>query len=274
MLDNLQREKTTSLEADIVEQQELNMEFVTDNRKHRNKRKNNNKETNYELPLFNHFSNLEVDDDATDLMIDDWNLPLSNTCIDAPIVITQDKHDIDKNKSRNFKTVIVSDSMTKPIDMVEFSSLIENGHAIKRAYGGKTAQSLKHYAYASMKEDKPDAVLICAGTNNLSKKRQTAKQIATEIIEIVKTCQDEGVGKVYVSSIICRSIYQDKINEINHILQFQASTNNFQFIDNTDIKLNHLDGNVHLNEEGINLLANNYLYNINRKPSAFHSVWD
>ena len=46
------------------------------------------------------------------------------------------------------------------------------------------------------------------------------------------------------------------------------------FIDNTNIKLKHLDGNVHLNEEGINLLANNYLYKINRKPSAFHSVWD
>ena len=52
----------------------------------------------------------------------------------------------------------------------------------------------------------------------------------------------------------------------HHILQFYASTNNFQYIDNTIIKLKHLDGNV--------LLANNYLYKINRNPSAFHSVWD
>ena len=73
--------------------------------------------------------------------------------------------------------------MTKPIDMVEFSNFIENGHAIKRAYGGKTAQSLKHYAYASLKEDKPDAVLICAGTNNLSKKNRTAIQKAYNCIE-------------------------------------------------------------------------------------------
>ena len=48
------------------------------------------------------------------------------------------------NKSTKRKKIaIISDSMTKPIDMREFNNIVEDGDAIKRAYGGAMASWLK-----------------------------------------------------------------------------------------------------------------------------------
>ena len=53
--------------------------------------------------------------------------------------------------------------------MVEFNYYLLNGHAVKRAHGGAIASQLSYYALATLNEDKPHTMVICAGTNNLSK---------------------------------------------------------------------------------------------------------
>ena len=40
----------------------------------------------------------------------------------------------------------------------------------------------------------------------------------TEIMEVVKVCRNGDVNKIYVSSLICRLSYQEKINGINSLL--------------------------------------------------------
>ena len=180
---------------------------------------------------------------------------------------------LDQSNNKPNKIVIISDSMTNPIDMVKFNELLDNGCAVKRAYGGKTASFLNHCAYASIMEDKPNTMIICAGTNNLTERKQSAEQIALEIMKIVKTCHDGGVNKVLVSSITCRPSHQTKIDEINELLQHYASIYDFQYIYNSYIQSRHLSGNVHLNNDGINMLANNFLAQLNRKSIPFHSFW-
>ena len=132
------------------------------------------------------------------------------------------------------------------------------------------------YVPAILKDDLPDTVIIWAGSNNITKKKQPINDIAKEIINIAKSCRKGGVKSVLISFLTCRPYFQKDIEEINKILNYYASIYNYVFIDNTCISKEHLwkDG-LHLNKEGISLLANNYLTFLNR-PSLlpFRSIWD
>ena len=99
------------------------------------------------------------------------------------------------------KVFIISDSITKPIDMLEFNNNLKNRDAVKRAFPGATESQINHYVHASLIEDNLTTLVICAGTNNLTKKNQTADQTAQEIIEIAKSCHQGGVRNIFVSGI-------------------------------------------------------------------------
>ena len=174
------------------------------------------------------------------------------------------------------KICILSSSLTKPINMNDFNNRLASGVAIKRAHGGATASQLKYYAQATLKEDYPDRAIISVGTNNLTKKDQTPLQIAEEIIEVVQTCRQGGVNEIYVSSITCRPQFQEKINEINKLLEYYAGINNYMFIDNHCIGMEHLQRDkLHLNKEGIRILTNNFLNHVNSiSLLAFNKIWD
>ena len=177
---------------------------------------------------------------------------------------------------KDAKISIISASITKPIDMVEFNRLLVNGHAVKRAHGGATAAQLNYYVHATLNEDHPDTIIINGGTNNLTKKHQSTDETAKEIVEIAKTCRSKGVKNVFVSSITCRPEYQRQIDDINRLLQYYAGIYNYVFIDNSCITKKHLkrDG-VHLNKEGICILASNFLAHLNAQPLLpFESIWD
>ena len=103
------------------------------------------------------------------------------------------------------------------------------------------------------------------GTNNLSNKNQTANETVKEITDIANACHNTGVNKVYVSGLTCRPLYQAKINKINRLLRTNVVTRNFEFIDNENI-IHHKHlwrDKLHLNKEGIILLANNFLHFLN-----------
>ena len=144
--------------------------------------------------------------------------------------------------------------------MTQFNNLLKNGYCVKRACGGLTASQLKYIALESIIEDKPDIIIVNAGTNNFTKKRnQTAHEIAFEIVDIVKTCHTEGVENILVSSITCRPRFQRQIDEVNELLKYNAGIYNYVFIDNACIREEHLKRDqTHLNSEGINILSNNF----------------
>ena len=178
------------------------------------------------------------------------------------------------NAATNNKYVIISDSITKRIDMRDINKNLKS--CVKRAFPGATASQIMSYVPAILKDDLPDTVIICAGTNNITKKKQPINDIAKEIINIAKSCRKGGVKSVLISSLTCRPYFQKDIEEINKILNYYASIYNYVFIDNTCISKEHLwKEGLHLNKEGISLLANNYLTFLNR-PSLlpFRSIWD
>ena len=94
--------------------------------------------------------------------------------------------------------------------MLKFNNDLQYDNPVKRTFPGATTSQLNHYVKANLVEDKPNKIIICGGTNNLSK-----KNIVKEIVEIVETCRCGGVKETFVSSLICRPTYQKEINEIN-----------------------------------------------------------
>ena len=77
--------------------------------------------------------------------------------------------------------------------MIKLNNALQNGNALTRVFPGATATELNHYIHASLSEDKTNTVIICAGTNNSTKKKQCSQETAKEIINIGETCRRGGV---------------------------------------------------------------------------------
>ena len=75
-----------------------------------------------------------------------------------------------RSKNNISKCVIISDSITKRIYMVKFNNELTNTMTLKRAFPGATTSQLNHFVKASLNDDRPDKIIICGGTNNLTKK--------------------------------------------------------------------------------------------------------
>ena len=93
--------------------------------------------------------------------------------------------------------------------------------------------------------------------------RETVK----EITEIVQTCNQCGINNIFVSGLTCRPEFETEINQINRLLEENAETGNYIFINNTNIHEHHLwsKDKLHLSKNGTIILANNFLENVNRK---------
>ena len=89
--------------------------------------------------------------------------------------------------------VILSDSIAKGINTTKFNNQQNNDTMIKRVYPGATASRVNHYVTATITEDKPEKIVICAGTNTLTKKEQTPRDTVNEIMDIVETCKKGGI---------------------------------------------------------------------------------
>ena len=80
-------------------------------------------------------------------------------------------------------------------------------------------------------------------------------------------CRNGGVNDIIVSAITTRPAVQAKLEEVNRLLKVNAGTHNYIFSDNSNIHHNHLwKDKIHLNNEGITLLANNYLDILQKNP--------
>ena len=189
--------------------------------------------------------------------------------LDKRMTCSRDRSNAEEYK-REEKICILSDSIYKPINMNEFNRVLKKGSAIKRLYPGATSSRVKFYVGATLEEDRPHSMIILAGTNNITKKRnQNVIDIVHEILEIVQKYRNKGVSNVCVSGLICRPQYQTMINEINELLQFNAGLmNTYEYISNSNIGRFHLwSDNVHLNKDDTICLANIFWGILNRSSN-------
>ena len=94
--------------------------------------------------------------------------------------------------------------------------------------------------------------------------------LASSIIAAGKICAESG-AKVGISSILPRADFYQQLNrhEINTLLRGMCASNNFEFIDNSNIVLSKhiLPDGVHLNRAGTKLFSENLLVYLNDASS-------
>ena len=175
---------------------------------------------------------------------------------------------VKRNKFKTNKVCVIGDSIIKRIRRMEFNANINNATAYLKTFPGANIKQLHHYIEPSLIDDCPDAVILHIGTNDLKhakNQNENPKEIAMRIIDIGNKCIAHGVQKVFISEILQRSnaSLNKIIHEINNILQDLCTTNNFLFIAHTNISMDHLYDEVHLNNDGMNILANNFINILN-----------
>ena len=92
------------------------------------------------------------------------------------------------------------------------------------------------------------------------------ENIAKEIIDTAKICENHGVQQVLISGIVTRKQgYMDvRRKELNTLLRDMCYELGYIYIDNDNITHDHLfrDG-VHLNNDGSEILSGNFLHSLN-----------
>ena len=168
------------------------------------------------------------------------------------------------SKSHLFSTMIISDSMSGRVHINQIKNNIDTDieEVIFKRFPGHTADEISHYAAKPLKDNKPNRVIIVAGTNDIGRDVQPGRsvnefEIVENLMKTARLARDTGAQSVYVSAVIVRHGYQYKnpVARVNSLLEATCATEGFIYIDQSDISSSHIakDG-VHLNFYGQTLL--------------------
>ena len=114
-------------------------------------------------------------------------------------------------------------------------------------------------------DDKPDAVIIHVGTNDILT-NANHEEIARNVIKIDLNCKNYGVNDVVISSVLVKKNpnLNALIRRVNDLLRDLCSMNGFGYICNDAITTEYLwkDG-IHLQDLGTNILSSNFITFVN-----------
>ena len=129
-----------------------------------------------------------------------------------------------------------------------------------RFHPGTTTEDIVDFIKPVIRK-KPDAVIIHAGTNDLTNGTNTVKQVR-KITKTIREIEDSGQIGIGFSGIIQRADknFKDQIKETNEEVKRYCEGNGFVYVDNNNINEKSLNKSLlHLNKAGNKLLSKNLL---------------
>ena len=158
----------------------------------------------------------------------------------------------DKTKEQKKRVVITGDSM---LNGIHEKGLSKN-HTVKiNNFPGGTSETVLENIDETLKS-KPDCLIVHAGTNDLTNGINLLNQAKKIVKQVKKVSQNT---KIVLSSIITRKDRKNidkKVSEVNSYLKNYCSQKNIDFIDNSNLKEEHLgQKKLHLNKKGNSILA-------------------
>ena len=132
----------------------------------------------------------------------------------------------------------------------------KNERIYVKSFSGANVDQMKHYVKPTI-EDKPDAIILQVGTNELRKKKNEV-QIAEEIIGLAKSIEQEKIS-ITVSGLIAISDPFEERRRVNLILADMCFESKLRYIDHPNIdSAIHLNrSKLHLNSHGDKILREN-----------------
>ena len=182
--------------------------------------------------------------------------------VDESIVDDKSTHesnldtDNEINPEHKRKVVITGDSL---LNGLHEKGLCRNHRVKVNNFPGGTSETILENIDEIIK-NKPDCLSIHAGTNDLTNGINLLNQAKKIIKEVKKVSHNT---KIAFSSIVTRKDRKNidkKVLEVNSHLKNYCSQKNIDFIDNSNIKEEHLGvKKLHLNKRGNSVLASNIL---------------
>ena len=144
-----------------------------------------------------------------------------------------------RSNLRDSPIILIGDSMIKNIIPEKMSQRM----IYKYTYPGKTAEQIATEVEKIDLHEVPSHVIIHAGTNNLP--QDSSDACIESINNLCSSVQNRFAhAKIGVSGIIVRDdiLVNDKIEEVNERIKELCIKRKYIFIDNSNIKLNALNG--------------------------------
>ena len=161
---------------------------------------------------------------------------------------------------------VVGDSIIRGIRKQEINRNVHQYNSFVKTFPGATTEDMESYVIPTLKRN-PDVLIIHCGTNDLRK--EDPGKIATKITRIAIQAK-KSVRKVAVSSILPRGDsdpLERKRVQINTMLQKSLADNEIDLIKHEvfdrDWRYLLYDDGIHLNDDGTNVLGNNFVNYIN-----------
>ena len=182
--------------------------------------------------------------------------------VDESIVDDKSTHesnldtDNEINSEHKRKVVITGDSL---LNGLHEKGLSRNHRVKVNNFPGGTSETILENIDEIIK-NKPDCLIIHAGTNDLTNGINLLNQAKKIIKEVKKVSHNT---KIAFSSIVTRKDRKNidkKVLEVNSHLKNYCSQKSIDFVDNNNIKEEHLGvKKLHLNKRGNSVLASNIL---------------
>ena len=170
------------------------------------------------------------------------------------------------------KIFVVGDSHVKRMKRIDFNSQLRSGKAFFKTFSGANTKQLSHYIIPTLVDDKPDAVIVHVGTNDILNGAND-NELANSIMKIGIVCKQYGVNDVVISSILVKKSprLNALVRRVNDQLRDLCVTNGFQFISNDTISTDYLwrDG-IHLKDAGTDILSSNFCKILNEMLFSDH----
>ena len=161
-------------------------------------------------------------------------------------------------------TVVIGDSMVKRVQGWKIARKVRHKVAVK-AFPGATTADMKHYLKSTLSKQ-PQQVVLHVGTNDYNGKlKSSPNQVADSIIDLARMIENESDAEVIISEIITRSdkTPEDHIKATNKLLSKYCNQNGWGLIKHNNIHKDHLnESGLHLNDQGVSLLASNLVRSI------------
>ena len=196
--------------------------------------------------------------------------PQQNQQLNNQQIQQQNHHQPQPQRSNSqHKLLLVGDSNIHGVQPRELARKIrKNVFVVRQAISGATASHICHYSEILLK-DKPDSIIIHAGTNDVhgrNSENLSAESVACELIRTGVKARNAGVQNIMISALLPINDIKanEKALEINSHLRDHCKAYNFVYVDNSNMTTGDLYDAVHLTREGRVVLVDNFAFYMNK----------
>ena len=148
------------------------------------------------------------------------------------------------------------------------NSSLNNGSARFKYFPGATSKDLLQYVDATLQNNLFEVAVIHIGTNDIvnNKKFLNTDHMLENIKNIAWKCKKYGIEKVLISGLLTTiRLAQDVTEKVNKLVKNMCNIEGYCYVNNDNItRANLFKDGLHLLDTGKQILADNFVFNVNR----------